>query len=175
MEEKMTDLMEIIKNRRSIRKYEDKEVPEDALIKIFEAAQWAPSWTNCQCWDIVVVKAPETKIKLQETVVAVNPAKKAIVAAPIVLAVCGKKGVSGFYDKKASTKFGEWQLFDLGIATQNICLTAHSLGLGTVIVGLFDHDKAKAVLHVPESHELVALIPLGYPAKNFQSTEAQRN
>jgi nitroreductase len=57
-------------------------------------------------------------------------------------------------------------MFDLGLATQNLCLTAHELGLGTVIVGLLDHDKAKSVLHVPDTHEVVVLIPLGYPAKS---------
>ncbi|MEZ4525008.1 MAG: nitroreductase family protein [Desulfobacterales bacterium] len=161
----MTDLMEIIRGRRSIRKYEDKEVPQEDLRKILEAVQWAPSWTNCQCWEVVVVKDPETKLKLQETIAPKNPATKAIAAAPVVLALCGKKGVSGCYNNAASTKFGDWYLFDLGIATQNLCLMAHSLGLGTVIVGLLDHDKAAAVLNVPDTHELVVLIPLGYPAK----------
>ncbi len=56
-------------------------------------------------------------------------------------------------------------MFDLGIATQNICLTAHSMDLGTVIVGLFDHDKLNSVLKVPQGYEAVALIPMGYPAK----------
>jgi nitroreductase len=56
-------------------------------------------------------------------------------------------------------------MFDLGIASQNLCLAAHHLGLGTVMVGLFDQDQAKAILNVPEGYELVLLIPLGYPAK----------
>jgi len=63
-------------------------------------------------------------------------------------------------------------MFDLGIACQNICLTAHSLGLGTVMVGLFDHDKAGKLLNVPLGYELVLLIPLGYPAK--QSSAPKR-
>jgi nitroreductase len=54
-------------------------------------------------------------------------------------------------------------MYDLGLATQNLCLMAHSLGLGTVIVGLFDHDRAKAVVNVPDGYELVTMIPLGYP------------
>jgi nitroreductase len=66
---------------------------------------------------------------------------------------------------QVTTKFGDWFMFDLGIACQTIALAAHALGLGTVVVGLFDHDKARAVLKVPEGHELVALIPVGYPAK----------
>jgi nitroreductase len=57
-------------------------------------------------------------------------------------------------------------MFDLGIVTQSVCLAAHNLGLGTVIVGSIDHDKAKEVLGVGEGYELVALIPVGYPAKD---------
>ena len=56
-------------------------------------------------------------------------------------------------------------MFDLGLFTQTLCLAAHNLGLGTVIVGLFDHDKAKNIVKVPDGYELVVLIPLGYPAK----------
>ena len=57
-------------------------------------------------------------------------------------------------------------MFDLGIATQNICLTAHDLGLGTVVVGMFDHDRAKEVLKVEEGYEVVAILPMGFPAKD---------
>ena len=59
----------------------------------------------------------------------------------------------------------DWFMFDLGLATQTLCLVAHSLGLGTVIVGLIDHDKVKKILNVPDGYEVVALIPVGYPAQ----------
>lgn len=161
----MSDFMEIIQGRRSVRKYEEKEVPDEALHYVLEAVKWAPSWANTQCWEIVVVKEAAMKEKLQETISKGNPATKAIVGAPVVLAVCGKKGVSGFYKNEVTTKFGDWFLFDLGIATQNLCLAAHEKGLGTVIVGLFDHDKVGELLNVPENHDVVTLIPMGYPAK----------
>jgi len=161
----MTDLNDIIKGRRSIRKYEDKDVSDEDLNQILEAVKWSPSWTNCQCWDIVVVKDPDTKERLRQTIAPKNPAVKSIVAAPVLLALCGKIGISGYYNNQAATKFRDWFMFDLGIAAQTLCLKAHELGLGTVIVGLLDHDRAKEVINVPDTHELVALIPLGYPAK----------
>jgi nitroreductase len=55
-------------------------------------------------------------------------------------------------------------MYDLGLATQNLCLTAQSLGLGSVIVGSFDHAAAAELLTVPDGYEIVSLIPLGYPA-----------
>ena len=61
----MTELMNIIKGRRSIRKYEDKEVPDDFLQQILESVRWSPSWANTQCWEVIVVRDSETKEKLQ--------------------------------------------------------------------------------------------------------------
>ena len=56
-------------------------------------------------------------------------------------------------------------MFDLGLATQNICLMVHNLGLGTVVVGMFDHDRARKVLKLGEDYEVVAMLPIGFPAK----------
>ncbi|MBW1730316.1 MAG: nitroreductase family protein [Deltaproteobacteria bacterium] len=161
----MGELMEIIKGRRSIRRFQEKEVPEESLNKILEAVQWAPSWANTQCWEIIVVKDPQNKERLQGTLPKTNPASKAMVEAPVVLVVCGKLQSSGYYKGQVTTKHGDWFMFDLGIATQNICLVAHAQGLGTVIIGLFDHNKAKEVVALPEGYEVVAMVPVGYPAK----------
>jgi nitroreductase len=161
----MAQLMEVIKARRSIRKYEEKEVPEELLNQVLEAMRWAPSWANTQCWEVIVIKDSATKQHLQETLAKGNPAAKAVVEAPLLLAICGKLESSGYYKNEVTTKFGDWFLFDLGLATQNLCLAAHDLGLGTVVVGLFDHDATKSILGVPAGYELVTLIPLGYPAK----------
>jgi nitroreductase len=162
----MVELMEAIKGRRSIRKYQDKEVPEELLQQILESVRWSPSWANTQCWEVIVVKDSGKKEKLLESVPKVNPAGKAIIQAPVLLAICGKLESSGYYKGQAITKFGDWFMFDLGLATQSLCLTAHGLGLGTVIVGVFDHNRIKETLGVPEGYELVALIPLGYAAKD---------
>jgi nitroreductase len=161
----MTDLMEAIKGRRSIRKYQDKEIPDAVLRQILESVRWSPSWANTQCWEIIVVRDAVTKEKLQDCCGPKNPARKAMIQAPLIICICGKLRLSGFYKDRADTKFGDWFMFDLGLATQNLCLTAHSHGLGTVIVGAFDHNKAKEILGVGPDFELVVLLPLGYPAK----------
>jgi nitroreductase len=161
----MNDLMQIIKGRRSIRKYEQKEVTEEAISKILEAVRWTPSWANTQCWEVISVRDRTLREKLQEAGVKGNPANKAIVEAPVLFALCGKLEASGYYKGQVTTKFGDWYMFDLGLATQTLCLVAHSLGLGTVIVGLIDHDKVKKILNVPDGYEVVALIPMGYPAQ----------
>lgn len=165
----MSDFMEVIKRRRSIRRYQDQEIPEENLNQVLEAIRWSPSWANTQCWDVIVIKDSGIKQKLQEVLSTGNPARKAIEEAPVVIALCGKLERSGFRKGQAATKFGDWFMFDLGIATQSLCLAAYNLNLGTVIVGLFDQDKAKNILNVPEDYEVVALVPLGYAAQEVSS------
>jgi nitroreductase len=91
----MSGLMEHLKKRRSVRKFEETPVSQEQLDQILEAVRWSPSWANTQCWEIVVVKDPEQRQKLKETMGKGNPATKAIVSAPLLLAVCGKLESSG--------------------------------------------------------------------------------
>jgi nitroreductase len=160
----MMELMEAIKRRRSIRKYKSDPVPEEALRTLMEAVRWAPSWANTQCWEVIVVRDAKVKSELAVVLSKTNPALSSITDAPIVIVLCGRKGVSGFKKGEAVTAKGDWLMFDTGIAMQTLCLTAHSLGLGTVIVGLFDHKKVEEILRVPQNVEVVAMTPLGYPA-----------
>ena len=156
--------MEGIKGRRSIRKYKRDPVPEETLRTLLEAVRWAPSWANTQCWEVIVVKDPKGKAALGTALSKRNPALSSMTDAPIVLVLCGKKGISGFYKGQAATVKGDWLMFDTGMAMQNLCLTAHSLGLGTVVIGLFDHKKVEEILEIPQNIEVVAMTPLGYPA-----------
>ncbi len=158
------ELMEAIKGRRSIRKYKPDPVPEDTLQKVFEGMRWAPSWANTQCWELIVVKDPKAKFEILRAVPETNMAHSAMTEAPIILVLCGKKAVSGYSGGKPATVRGDWMMFDTGLAMQSLCLAAHAVGLGTVIVGFFDHKKAEEILNLPENVVVVAMTPLGYPA-----------
>ena len=168
------ELMEAIKGRRSIRKYRTEPVPEEALQTVLEAARWAPSWSNTQCWRLVVVRDKETKSKLADTLKGIkagrtNPADEAVRTAPIVIALCAELGVTGYYrdesgENKLATDNGEsWFMFDVALAAQNMSLAAHSLGLGTVHTGLLDAAEAARIVGLPENVVLVELLPLGLP------------
>jgi nitroreductase len=87
-----------------------------------------------------------------------------MIEAPLVVVLCGRKGISGFKKGEAATVRGDWLMFDTGIAMQSLCLAAYGLGLGTVVIGLFDHNKAEEILGLPQNIEVVAMTPLGYPA-----------
>ena len=157
------DMLEAIKTRRSIRKYKPDEIEEEKLQAVLEAARWAPSWANTQCWEFIVVKNPDTKEKLAETLTPRNPATEAVKTAPIVVVACAKLGVSGFKLGAPVTDKGDFFMFDTALAMHNLSLAAHSLGLGTVHVGAFDSKKAAEILGVPEGVSVVELMPLGYP------------
>lgn len=163
------DVHTCIQNRRSMRKYEADPIPADKLKRVLEAIQWAPSWVNFQPWEVVVVDDPAVKAELQACVPEGNPGRNAVGQAPVVLAVCGRQGESGFYKGQASTIHGDWVMFDLGIACQNLCLAAWAEGLGSLHLGLLDHEKAGGVLGLPDQIKLYELIPLGLPAKQAQA------
>jgi nitroreductase len=161
---KKMDLLEAIKGRRSIRKYKPDPVSEGTLRMVMEAVRWSPSWANTQCWEVIIVKEPDIKSALASTLTTTNPSLSSMTEAPLVIVLCGKKGVSGFKKGEATTVKGDWLMFDTGIAMQSLCLAAHDQGLGTVVIGLFNHKKAEEILGVPQSVEVVAMTPLGYPA-----------
>ena len=164
------EVLEAIQSRRSIRRYQDTLVDDEALVTVLEAARWAPSWANTQCWKFVVVRESETRNKLADTLIAIpnagdkNPADNAFRTAPVVIVACAETGKSGFYSGEPLTdKEGYWFMFDVALAMQNLALEAHALGLGTVHVGSFDAGKAAEVLSVPDGFSVVEMTPLGYP------------
>jgi nitroreductase len=157
------DVFEAIKGRRSIRKYESDPVPDAVLNEVLEAVRWAPSWANTQCWEVIVIREPEIKAKVAEALPPTNPALSALRDAPVLLVFCAIRNCSGFKRGEVTTDKGDWFMFDIGLAMENLCLAAHSLGLGTVIIGLFDAKKAESLLGVPENVSVVAMSPLGYP------------
>ena len=156
-------VLEAIRERRSVRRFTEETVSQEDLAKVLEAARWAPSWVNVQPWKIVLVKDPEKKEALKRTLLPKNPASKGFDQAPVLLVLIGDRGKSGLYGDSFATDKGDWYMFDLGIAAQNIALAAHSLGLGTVHVGAIDHKKAGEILKVAEGFEVVEILPLGHP------------
>ncbi|MDY6970471.1 MAG: nitroreductase family protein [Spirochaetota bacterium] len=158
------ELQEAILKRRSIRKFTDYYVTDNEIKEVIEAARWAPSWSNYQPWEFIIIRDKQTIEEVTATYSETNPARKCSLAASVLIAVCAKKGVSGCKEGVVKTKYSEWYMFDLGMAVQNLVLKAHEIGLGSVVVGLLDHEACKKALQVPDDYELVVVVPLGKPA-----------
>lgn len=169
------EVLEAIKTRRSIRRYKTTPVDDKTIELVLEAARWAPSWANSQCWRFIVVRDSKIKGRLAGTLASAsragdgpekpNPAAEAIRTAPVAIVACAELGKSGYFHDEpvAVTDKGDWYMFDVALAMQNLTLVAHSLGLGTVHVGAFDAKKAASILKVPPGFCVVEMTPLGYP------------
>jgi nitroreductase len=161
-----------ITTRRSIRKFTDKKVTADTIEKIVSLASYAPSWKNSQTTRYIAVLDPYLKASLaNDCMMGFEYNVITASGAPAMVVVTTVNGRSGYErDGRATTSKGShWQSFDAGIATQTFCLAAHELGLGTVIMGIFDENKVAELVGVPEGQSVSALIAIGYPADEPQA------
>jgi len=153
------DILEAIRGRRSIRAFRSKDVPEETVEKLVDAARCAPSAGNIQPWEFIIVRKPETRRGLAEAALA----QTFIEEAPIVIVVCANENRSSMgYGARGKSLYC---LQDTAAAIQNMLLTAYSLGLGSCWVGAFREDEAREVLEIPRGIRPVAIVPIGYPAE----------
>ena len=146
-------LMEVIKGRRAVRKFKEGDIPKENLLKILEAGIWAPSGSNIQPWEFILItdKANIEKAKL------ISPGLFGEPAALIVICINKERS------KKAG-KLGETMaVMDASMAAQNMMLMAYSLGIGSCPVASFNKTALKELLDIPEEVEPVLIISLGYP------------
>ena len=111
------EVMQAIKERRSIRKYRPVPISDEAIHTVLEAARWAPSWRNSQCWRFIVVRDPGLKEKLAGTLKPEsNRGISAIKDAPVAIVACARLGESGYYRDEIATDKGDWFMFDVALA-----------------------------------------------------------
>jgi nitroreductase len=151
-------VLEIIRDRRSVRRYTGDPVPEAALARVLEAARLAPSAKNLQPWKFVVVRDRATKIGLAKAAFE----QYFMSEADIIIAACG------FPDKaypRQGRFMNSWPI-DLTIAFEHIILQAAEEGLGTCWIGAFEEAAVKVLLGVPDGVRVMAMTPLGWPTES---------
>lgn len=155
--------LDCIKERRSIRNFNSRIIEKETIEEIISCASFAPSWKNSQITRYIAIQSPDLISKVASQTTSENN-KKIIQNAPLVIAVTIIKNRSGFErDGSYSTsKKDGWQMFDAGIASQTFSLAAYEKNIGTVIMGIFNHDEVSETLDLPKDRELVALIAAGY-------------
>ena len=153
------EVFKAIKERRSVRAFTPEMVSEEEIMKIIDAARWAPSAGNIQPWEFVIVRRPEIKRGLSAA--ALN--QTFIEEAPVVIVVCANENRSSWgYGERGRTLYC---LQDTAAATQNMLLAAYALGLGTCWVGAFREEDVRRVLNIPRGVRPVAIVPVGHPAE----------
>lgn len=156
------NLLDLIRNRRSVRKYTDKPVGKKDILTCLEAARLAPSACNSQPWKFIVVDNKDLKDKLCDAAFSsVYSGNKFVKTAPAIIAVVQEptKLVAKIGSFFKDTKF---RLIDIGISCEHFILQAHELGLGTCWIGWFNEKGVKELLKVPEDKRVHILISLGY-------------
>lgn len=153
------DVVEAIKARKSIRAFTNKEVSEEEVRKLVDAARHAPSAGNIQPWEFVIVREPQRKHRLASAALD----QTFIEEAPVVIVVCANEAQSGLgYGARGVTLYC---LQDTAAAIQNMLLTACALGLATCWVGAFHEEEVAKVVNVPRGVRPVAIVPVGHPAE----------
>jgi nitroreductase len=148
----MNDILELIKARRSIRRYQKKEVPKEVIERLIEAARWAPSGVNIQPWHFVAVTREDLRRKVGAQAKFFFIKSRHVYEAPLLIVICG------------NTK-SAFHMVDCCLAGANIIMEAISLGLGTCWIGAFNEKRIKEILEIPEEMRVIGLITVGYPAE----------
>lgn len=151
------EVFQAISQRRSIRKFKEKEVPDSLIMKIIQAGIWAPSAGNLQSWEMILVKDPETRKKLS----AAAYMRDFISKAPVVMVACINMSVCSMVYGDRGVEL--YSIQDVSCALENMLLMAHARGLGACWVGAFDEQEVIDLLRIPSQLRPVALVPLGYP------------
>ncbi|MBE5922905.1 MAG: nitroreductase [Lachnospiraceae bacterium] len=160
------EALECIKTRRSIRKFTDTPVSKETLTAIVEAASMAPSWKNTQIARYNIVENADIKNDIATNATLGFEHNRDIINGAPQLVVVSMIGKRCGYEKDGSfttSKEDRWEMFDAGIASQTFCLAAHDMGIGSVIMGIFDEDIVSKAVSLPEGEKVAALIAIGYP------------
>ena len=167
-------VLDIVKSRRSIRIYQNRPVPDEAVADLIEAIRWAPSAGNLQSRKFYFVFHQDRRTalsgaagkpgfaagmkKLIKTAVGRDP----LSAAPLVIVACLDRRIAVHYGERGERLYA---IQDVAASLMNMMLVAHDRGLGTVWIGSFDERAVAAALDLPEHLRPVALVPVGYPGQ----------
>jgi nitroreductase len=153
----VNEVLETIKNRRSVLRFDDTQVQDDEVLAILEAGRWAPSWINKQPWSFIVIRDQKTKDQLSEIVPTTFV--QGLKEAPLCVAVTVNADEDPYHHVE-----------DGAAASENMALAAHSLGLNSSWIGVYDvknqknsaESKVKQILEVPKSYRVISLLPIGH-------------
>ncbi|MCZ7399079.1 MAG: nitroreductase family protein [Candidatus Methanoperedens sp.] len=144
-------VLDIIKRRRSVRRFDGATIPKEAMEQILEAGRWAPSGANAQPWRFVVVTQKEKLSAISDFCYYKLFKSRHVGEAGAAVVICA--------DPEAGSKT---YTIDAAIAGTNMTLMATSLGIGSCWIGAFREEKLKELLHIPAELKIIALIAFGY-------------
>ncbi|MBS3157619.1 nitroreductase family protein [Candidatus Woesearchaeota archaeon] len=153
------EVLKAIKERRSIKKYLNKDVPLKTVLELIDAAHQAPSSGNLQNWRFIIVKNQKIKQEIAEACLDQTWMSEA----PVLIVICSdREHLRTYYEKYTNT----YSIQNCALAAQNLMLRAHSLKLGTCFVSGFSKMALKRALKITEGIEPESVIAIGFPTEN---------
>ncbi|HHT9137397.1 MAG TPA: nitroreductase family protein [Candidatus Wunengus sp. YC60] len=152
------EILKAIRERRSIRNFQKKDIPKEIVDKLIDALIWAPSAGNLQARKFFFIK----DAKLKEDIAAAALNQDFITEAPIVIVGCTDSRISSKYGERGESLYS---IQDVAASIMGMMLVAHENGLGTVWVGAFREEEVFDLLNLPQNLRPIAIVPVGYPAK----------
>ncbi len=150
-------LLDLLRGRRSIRRYRPEPVPEEMLRQVLEAGRWAPSASNRQPWAFIVVRDPEIRHRVAQNAAYYFVRWAHVEDAPLLIVLCGDA---------RNAIYRQFLHEDVALAGCQMMLQAAALGLGTCWVGGLDRKAIADTLRLPEHMEVIGLLSVGFPAEN---------
>ena len=150
---------DVILSRKSVRSFQDKDIPEEILNNMIEAARLAPSFQNRQCWRFIVVRDKNIIKDLALRSGMISKVNFFIKDAPVVIIACADPAKSGTMNDQ------NYYLVDTAIAFQQMMLSAWNHGIGSCWLAAFNEQRVREILEIPKNIRVVALSPFGYPKK----------
>ncbi len=158
------EFSKVVKERRSVRKFKSELIKREVIELIVEEASFAPSWKHSQTPRYIYIENKEVIQKIAENMILgfeMNEATlKECAGVMIVSYVTQRAG----YERDGSfstPKEAGFEMFDAGVATQTLCLSAHNQGVATVITGYFDEVQIAQLIRLPENQKIGALVAMG--------------
>lgn len=158
------NFFEVLRKRRSVRKFKDEPISEDKLKLIYEAINSAPSAGNLQAYEVFVVKDKNKLKQLADAALS----QEFIAQAPLALVFCANPARSRWRYGSRGEKL--YSLQDATIACAYAQLSATALGLGSVWVGAFDEDEVRRIISIGKNLIPIAILPIGYPDESPEPT-----
>ena len=169
-----TNVLELIRMRRSVRKYKPEMIPREIIERCLEASRLAPSACNSQPWSFVVADTEPMRTKVAQAAFSgIYAMNNFAMQAPVLIAVLTER--SKFMAALAGRFRGiQYSLVDVGIACAFFSLAAEAEGVGSCLLGWFDEQAVKSVLGLSRNVKIDIMISMGYSAGNESAVKVRK-